>query len=251
MCKPLHAGRAAATGLVAARLAARGFTGRDDMLEAAQGFAATQSTGADRDAFEAALAEPSFLPRTCFKYHAACYLTHSAIEAARALVRAHAVRPAEIRAVAVTVGPGHFGVCNIESPRTALEAKFSLRFTTAMALAGVDTSRVDVYTDALTRRPDLVALRDRVTVTAWDAPRPESRVRIVTNRGSFQAEADVAVPETDLAARRTKLEAKFHALVDDRLGVDAASEIIEICRTLDRQPALRTLIDLIGGESYD
>ena len=43
MCKPLHAGKAAYHGLLAARLAARGFTSRTDALECAQGFARTHS----------------------------------------------------------------------------------------------------------------------------------------------------------------------------------------------------------------
>ncbi len=38
MCKPLHAGHAAATGVQAARLAARGFTSRTDILEIPAGF---------------------------------------------------------------------------------------------------------------------------------------------------------------------------------------------------------------------
>ena len=43
MTEPLHAGRAAATGVTAARLAKRGFASRSDILEAPQGFGATQS----------------------------------------------------------------------------------------------------------------------------------------------------------------------------------------------------------------
>src|SRR5262249_59257288 len=55
MCKPLHAGKAAQNGLLAALLAARGFTSRTDALECAQGFAATQSSDFRP---ERALAEP-------------------------------------------------------------------------------------------------------------------------------------------------------------------------------------------------
>jgi 2-methylcitrate dehydratase PrpD len=82
MCKPFHAGRAAASGLMAARLAARGFTSRPNVLEIEQGFGETQS---DALRAEAALAEPqggSHIRNTLFKYHAACYLTHSSLEAA-------------------------------------------------------------------------------------------------------------------------------------------------------------------------
>jgi 2-methylcitrate dehydratase PrpD len=251
MCKPLHAGHAAATGLVAARLAARGFTSREDMLETGQGLAATQSTTADAGAFEAAMARTSFLPDVCFKYHAACYLTHSSIDAARSLALEHKLRPDDVREVEVTVDRGHFGVCNIEQPATGLEAKFSLRFTTAMALAGIDTASIDVFTDELTQRPDLVTLRDRVRVVAWEQPRPGSRVRIQVRGSTLEAEANVAIPMRDLEAQWVRLEGKFHALVDGRLGVVTADRIVALCRDLDRQPSLAPLLALIGGSADD
>src|SRR5579872_1512502 len=47
MSKPLHPGKAAQNGLLAARLAARGFTSDTDILSSEQGFVATQSTTAD------------------------------------------------------------------------------------------------------------------------------------------------------------------------------------------------------------
>ena len=43
MCKPFHAGKASQNGLLAARLAARGFSSRPDLIECDQGFAATHS----------------------------------------------------------------------------------------------------------------------------------------------------------------------------------------------------------------
>src|SRR5438105_15761784 len=43
MCKPFHAGKAAQDGLLAARLAARGFSSRLDLIECEQGFARTHS----------------------------------------------------------------------------------------------------------------------------------------------------------------------------------------------------------------
>ena len=86
MAKPFHAGRAAANGVLAARLAARGFTANAGVLEDAQGFVATQSD-ADPSA-EKPLPRPgSLVVGTLFKYHAACYLTHSSIEAIKQLRR--------------------------------------------------------------------------------------------------------------------------------------------------------------------
>ena len=48
MTKHLHAGRAASNGLLAARLAARGFTGAAEILEGPQGFFAAMSSDARR-----------------------------------------------------------------------------------------------------------------------------------------------------------------------------------------------------------
>src|SRR3984893_7001670 len=55
MCKPFHAGKAAHTGLLAARLAARGFSSRPDVVECEHGFALTHSPDF---APAAALADP-------------------------------------------------------------------------------------------------------------------------------------------------------------------------------------------------
>src|SRR5439155_376309 len=106
-----------------------------------------------------------FLVRdTLFKYHAACYLTHAAIEAAGTLCRRHAVDPDRIRRVELRVDPSVLGVCNVAAPRTGLEGKFSLRATTAMALLGHDTADPGTFTDARMADPALVRLRDRVSV---------------------------------------------------------------------------------------
>ena len=80
MCKPFHAGKAAQNGLLAARLAARGFSSRPDLLECEQGFARTHAPDFHP---EKALAEPPntfYILANLFKYHAACYMTHAPIE---------------------------------------------------------------------------------------------------------------------------------------------------------------------------
>ena len=243
MCKPLHAGHAAATGVESALLASRGFSSRLDLLEAHQGFMATQAAGASLDRFYAALATRDFVPDICFKYHAACYLTHSAIEAALQVRRLHGLRPDDVAEVEIRVNRGHFDVCNIAAPATGLEAKFSLRFTAAMALAGEDTASIDLFTDALTARADLVALRDRVRVVAHEQPRPESVVCVVTRDGArYESEANVAIPATDLDAQWQRLAEKFHTLADPIVGPRRADEIEDGCRRFMELPAVAELL---------
>jgi 2-methylcitrate dehydratase PrpD len=246
MCKPLHAGHAAATGLQSARLAKRGFTSREDILETAQGFMDTQAASADEGRFAEAVAQPSHAHEICFKYHASCYLTHSSIEATRNLCARNAFDPNAIEHVTIEVDPGHFRVCNIERPTSGLEAKFSLRFTAAMALAGVDTSSIDAFTDELTRDPAVVRFRDLVEVRAHANRRPESVVTIRTRDGqAFSQALNVAIPLTDLEQQWTRLTAKFHALVDPRFGREAADAIVDVCRVLEAHDDLAPLFSLL------
>src|SRR5437764_12208147 len=167
MCKPFHAGKAAQNGLLAARLAARGFSSRPDLVECEQGFALTHSPDFHP---EKALAEPaggfhSF--GNLFKYHAACYLTHGPIEAARA-VREQGAALEQIARITLKLDSSCDRVCNIAAPSDGLESKFSLRQTVAMALAGVDTASLDTYSAATASDPALVALREKIVLDFQD-----------------------------------------------------------------------------------
>ncbi|GAC1336906.1 MAG: MmgE/PrpD family protein [Acetobacteraceae bacterium] len=220
MCKPFHAGKAASNGLLAARLAWRGFESRGDAMETAQGFAATHSPDFHP---EDALAEPpngTYLRDNLFKYHAACYLTHATIEAASALRDAHRLAPDDVRAVRLTLDRSCEQVCNIAEPRTGLETKFSLRQTCAMALAGVDTAALASYSDANAGEDGLVALRRRVTtdfVSGWPAAQTEVEIELRDGR-RVSHRHDAGVPAADIAAQGRKLAMKFEALAGPLLG---------------------------------
>jgi 2-methylcitrate dehydratase PrpD len=223
MAKPLHAGKAATDGLLAARLAGRGFTGNPGVLEAPQGLAAAAG-GADPD--------PSRLDRledrwtildTLFKHHAACYLTHASINAALAL----GVAPDEVQQVDVHVARDSLQVCDISEPATGLEGKFSLRATTAMALLGDETTDMAAYSDARMAAPDLLAMRDRVRVVPEDErPGTRSRVVVTTTDGrTLEAEDDTGRPAADLALQWERLSAKFRGLAAPVVGEEGADRL--------------------------
>jgi 2-methylcitrate dehydratase PrpD len=245
MCKPLHAGKAAQNGLLAATLAARGFSSRPDALECAQGFAATQSS--DFRA-ERALADPPggyHLRGNLFKYHAACYLTHAPIECARKLRREHAVDASAVREASLKVDAGASKVCHILAPKTGLEAKFSLRLTTAMALAGIDTARLDAYGEATAQNPALAALRDKVSVDfqpGW--PHTQAQIRLTLADGRvLEAAHDSGIPERDLHEQGRRLEAKFRSLAEPLLGARAHALAAAVA-ALDASANLRDLTRL-------
>ena len=111
-CKSYHAGLAAEDGVRAALLAQRGLSSRLDVLECRQGFAATQST--DFHPGRALAADRWFIRDNLFKYHAACYGTHSTIECAQSLRNQHRLDPSKINRVLITVERVNDSTCNIQ-----------------------------------------------------------------------------------------------------------------------------------------
>jgi 2-methylcitrate dehydratase PrpD len=228
MCKPMHAGKAAQNGLLAARLAQRGFTSRDDVVECAQGFARTHSPDFNPSA---ALAEPPggfHIRNNLFKYHAACYMTHAPIEAARKLREQYGLKPEHVAAIRLSLDETCDRVCNIPAPRTGLEAKFSLRLTTAMALAGVDTGGLGSYSEHTAADPTLIALRDKVEFD-FQPGRPNTIADLevaLTDGRTVTATHDSGIPASDIDDQGRRLVEKFMALATPVLGPAKVHDLV-------------------------
>src|SRR6266478_2320864 len=201
MCKPFHAGKASQSGLLAARLAARGFSSRPDLVECVQGFALTH--GPDFSP-EAALATPEaglHLFANLFKYHAACYLTHAPIECARRLRDEHRLTPEAVVGITLRLDASCERVCNIRAPVDGLQSKFSLRQTVAMALAGVDTASLGAYSAENALDPGLVELRERIGFdwqNNWPQTLSELELGFADGR-HVSARHDAGIPAPDVA----------------------------------------------------
>ena len=249
MCKPFHAGKAAQNGLLAARLATRGFSSRTDLVECVQGFALTH--GPDF-APEAALATPEggfHLLANLFKYHAACYFTHAPIECARRLRGEHGLTPEMITNITLRIDASCDRVCNIATPVDGLQSKFSLRQTVAMALAGVDTASLGAYSAKNARDPGLVALRERIGFdwqNNWPQTLSELELDLVDGR-HHSARHDAGIPARDVAAQGERLAAKFDALVEPTLGAPRARELREMTSDLDSLAEIGSLTRLAAA----
>lgn len=246
MCKPFHAGKAAYHGLLAARLAARGFSSRTDVMECAQGFARTHSPDFHPEAAMQVPEGGSHMRNNLFKYHAACYLTHGPIEAARKLRAEHGITPDNVTKIVLRIDHTTDRVCNIPAPATGLEAKFSLRLTVAMALAGIDTGRLDTFSDRVAADPKLAALRDRVEIdfqTGWPQTLAEIDIQL-TDGSMVTARHDAGIPAGDVAEQGRRLEEKFTALADPVLGANRAGRVLGAVAGLDHAPDVKELMAL-------
>lgn len=229
MTKSLQVGRAAANGALAARLALRGADSCATSLEDAQGmlpiYAGSPGDPAawQRDRFE--------IPDNLFKYHAACYLTHAGIDAARSLID-DGLDASTITNVRLGANPANLAVCGIPDPSTGLEAKFSMTATSAMALLGVDTGDPTVYDTVAVSAPEVRDLMGRTAVATDPAiGRSVMTVTIeLTDGTTLVASGDSSLPERDLGLQRERLEAKFMRLVAPLLGDHAAALTVQSVR---------------------
>jgi 2-methylcitrate dehydratase PrpD len=248
MAKPLHAGQASQAGLRAALLAEQGFISRTDVLECEQGFARVH--GADFHV-ERAVATPGggfHILNNLFKFHAACYSTHSTIEAITALRQARGIDMRSVSRIEVVAGEG-CSICNIQNPRTALEAKFSLRATAAFAMLGIDTSSLRTW--GRVTDPAVAAMLGRVAVKLVPGMTlSDSTVTIVHGDGEQATLTyDCGLPIADKAEQSAKVGAKFRAISRQALGDVRMERILSLLESFEREPDVVGLMRLCGADA--
>ena len=105
MSKPLHAGRAAEAGVLAALAAAEGVTGSLDVLEGAAGYGNALSHGNQGPNWSKSLAtlgREFHITQMTFKNHACCGHTFAAIDGALALKASMGIRANDIKRIRVS-----------------------------------------------------------------------------------------------------------------------------------------------------
>tara|TARA_B100001123_G_C14988219_1_gene898479 strand:- start:174 stop:602 length:429 start_codon:yes stop_codon:yes gene_type:complete len=135
-------------------------------------------------------------------------------------------------------------MCDILAPTDGLGIKFSLRMTMALALSGEPTSALNVYSKEHATRPDLVALRDKVTSIVDDTYGYRGAgVTVHLSDGTIIHENfDVAVPERDLNKQEAKLIEKFRSLATPIIGEANAEKTIYDVLALENLTSIQTLV---------
>ncbi len=163
MTKPFHAGRAAESGVVAAELAALGFTASPVGLEADRGFFRAAGGGYSADMIRGKLGNPwTFaFPGVSIKPHPSGSLTHPGMSVMLDLIKRHDLRPDRVKRVAVGTNHNMPNALIHHRPRNELQAKFSMEFCMAILLLERKAG-LEQFTDAVVNRPDVQALLQRV-----------------------------------------------------------------------------------------
>jgi 2-methylcitrate dehydratase PrpD len=160
MGKALHTAHAARAGVDAALLAQAGFRGPLTILEGPQGFFAAMCSNANPGNLLKDSGKNWLIEDVSFKPWPACRHAHAAIDAALAL-RAQGVRDA--RDIVVQTYRDALVFCDKPSPKTVIEAKFSLQHAVAVTLLRGEPALEDFSLESIAE-PDVTALRARIKV---------------------------------------------------------------------------------------
>ena len=243
MAKAVQVGRAAANGLSAALLADAGVDAPERVLDGSRGMAAVYD---GRPGDWAETGEHAILA-TSFKAHASCHSTHAAIDAIARLRAEHRLDAAAIDAIEVVVAPALLAVCDIADPRTADEAKFSLRAAVALAALGADTGDPAAFSRSQVRAP---ATRRLIGATAvgGDAGLGDWEARVTVRlRGGRALAGGAALPPPpgEPAAQAATVRRKFLRLAAPVLGSRRAADVADAVTAPGRDPGTRGLTAML------
>jgi 2-methylcitrate dehydratase PrpD len=257
MSKPLHAGRAAEAGVLAASMAAGGLTGACDVLDGEAGMGRAMGAEADWSEVGRTLGDDFHITRITFKNHVGCGHTFAAIDAALALREAHAIKADDIAAVQVhTYGPA-LAIARQVDPRTASEACFSMPYVLASALMH-GSVRLAAYEAGRLHDPRLRGLMGRISAQvdpALDAAFPAqraARVDIALRNGqrlSLMQPHRKGDPELPLSDE--ELQGKFEELASAMLDGPAVGALRQAIWALDTAKDLTGLHPTHWKQGHD
>jgi len=250
MAKPLHPGKAAMNGLLAALLAREGFTGSTAMLDAPDGLAGTFVGVTDLGAAAEDFGKRWELLQNSTKFYAACHLLHATIDAGRAIRARTPLAADAIESVRCRVTPLTLKAADQRDPKTPLAAKFSVRFCAAMALLRGDAGEAE-FTEASLGDPAVARVMARVTPEGDDSltiPAAQMTVRLADGR-VIDERITAARGTPDHPGTRDDLETKFRRLAETVLPVPRVAELTAALRGLAEAKDVAGILTLASGRA--
>jgi 2-methylcitrate dehydratase PrpD len=241
-------GHTARCGLMAALLAARGFTCNDTMIEGVKGFAVSFGKEPQMQAALDKLGQAWEISTLAYKPYPSGFVIHPIIDAALEIAQKNTFDPAAIERIELTVNPMAMQLCNRPAPKIRNQALVSLQHWTAVSLiykaAGIAEIAEPVLHDPL-----VASLRGKITATTDTAVgREAASARVVLNDGkTLQAtvkdcrgSANRPLTDDDITAKtRGQLRIVFPEKTAERILAEAWK--------IESYPAVAPFCQLLGA----
>ena len=169
MVKRLHLGRASESGVLAASLAADGFTGPQSVLEGEAGFLKVFCTEWDIADLTRGLGSEFATMNLCLKRFPVHMTAQTAVQAILELRAEHGFSGAQVDRVNVAGNERMATINNIPDPTDIMMAQYSIPFCVALALFR-DPRDPASFDDSALTDADIRAMCQRIAVTVADPP---------------------------------------------------------------------------------
>jgi 2-methylcitrate dehydratase PrpD len=258
--KRIHSGWAAHGGLVAARLAAAGFTGPRAVLDGRFGFYRSHlgDDGWSLDAVIRDLGRRWHMLEIALKPYPACHMTHAFIDCAASLRDEIGVTADAIQAVQCFIHPREMPiVCEPRAaklvPQTDYDAKFSLPYTVACMLVRGHVD-LDDFTPEAIGDPALLDLARRVECLpdpAADYPRTfPGRLRLVLRDGRvLERDEPLNRGSAERPLSEAEVVAKFRRNAERALPAEQVDLLAAAVQNVDSAPSVRPLAAALRVEA--
>jgi 2-methylcitrate dehydratase PrpD len=256
MMKSFHAGHAAEIGIVSTDLAALGWTGAEQILEADRGFFHAAGGSYDPASIFHKLGQPwTFAePGVSIKPYPCGSLTHPGMTEMQRLIRTEKIKAADVDFVEVGTNHNLPNALIHHHPKNNLQAKFSMEFCLAILLIEGQAG-LGEFTDTVVNRPDVQAMIDRIRFgtdpeaekAGYDKMTTILKIhlkdgRVISGRADFGKGSPSNPMSYDEVAEKFQGCAHFAQWPTDR-----ARKIIEMVRNLETVQDMRTLTELCAG----
>jgi 2-methylcitrate dehydratase PrpD len=243
MTKPMHAGRAAQAGVVAALLAKGGFTAATTILEGRRGVAEVMSTDRDLSRVTAGLGQKWEIFQNGLKPYSCGVVSHPAIDAAVAIKARPGFDPDAVERIDAHVNALVPELMGRMEPQVGLEGKFSCAHCISVGL--VDGAAYPAqFADAKVQDERLAALRRKVSYTVDPAMGEDAVKLVLTMKDGSVIEQAVehatGSPENPMSDER--LADKFITLASETLGEKDASAVLDRLWHLDEAKTIAGLV---------
>lgn len=246
MCKSFHAGKAAASGVLAALLARQGFDSSREILEGKKGFLRIYSVVAQPGRVVENLGARWEIVNNGHKPYACGVVLHPPIDAMIELAGTAGAEPSAIGSVELRVHPHVISITGVEDPQTGLQSKFSIYHSAAVAYIDRDAG-IAQYTDQRALDPAIVALRKKVKVTTDESLRKdEAHATVIAGGARFAAAVAHASGTVDNPLSDEAMERKFRANAEPVIGRANAQKVRDVVWGLEKLADVRELTALLA-----
>jgi 2-methylcitrate dehydratase PrpD len=246
MCKSLHAGKAAANGVLAALLAERGFDSSQEIIEGKRGFSRIYSDVAAPEQLTEGLGKGWLIETNGHKPYACGVVLHPLIDAVIAVRARERIDPDAVSEIALRAHPLVLSITNVVEPASGLQSKFSYRHSAAVALAD-GAAGIAQYSDARAADPMVAALRRKVHAVADETLAKDEAYATVTAGGvRHAAHVAHASGTTDNPMSDAAIEEKFLANATPAIGSERARRVSERVWSLEACADVCELIGLVA-----